>query len=69
MTPSDVLIEAFDRLPAIASAAVDGLSVDDLAWRPDAEANTVAWLVWHTARGQDVQIGRASCRERVLWYV
>jgi hypothetical protein len=65
MTPSDVLIEAFDRLPAIASAAVDGLSADDLAWRPDAEANTIAWLVWHTARGQDVQIADLAASDQV----
>ena len=65
MDPSDVLIEAFDRLPAIASSAVDGLTVDQLAWRPDAEANTIAWLIWHTARGQDVQIADLAASEQV----
>ncbi|GAA0966567.1 mycothiol transferase [Frigoribacterium faeni] len=65
MTPSDVLIEAFDRLPAIASRAVQGLTVDELAWRPDAEANTIAWLVWHTARGQDVQIADLAASEQI----
>lgn len=68
MTPSDVLIEAFDRLPAIAREAVSGLTVDDLAWRPDAEANSIAWLVWHTARGQDVQIADLAAGEQV-WAV
>jgi len=68
MTPSDVLIEAFDRLPAIAREAVTGLTVDDLAWRPDAEANSIAWLVWHTARGQDVQIADLAAGEQV-WVV
>jgi hypothetical protein len=65
MTPSDVLIEAFDRLPAIARDAVSGLTIDDLAWRPDPEANTIAWLVWHTARGQDVQIADLAASEQV----
>ena len=68
MTPSDVLIEAFSRLPAIATLAVDGLSVDDLAWRPDDEANTIAWLVWHTARGQDVQVADLAGSDQV-WVV
>jgi len=65
MTPSDVLTEAFGRLPAIAEQAVSGLSVDDLAWRPDSEANTIAWLVWHTARGQDVQIADLAASDQV----
>lgn len=65
MTPSDVLIEAFGRLPAIAERAVADLSVDDLAWRPDESANTIAWLVWHTARGQDVQIADLAASDQV----
>jgi len=65
MTPSDVLIEAFSRLPEIARSAVDGLSVDDLAWRADPEANTIAWLVWHTARGQDVQLADLAGSDQV----
>jgi hypothetical protein len=68
MTPSDVLIDAFSRLPAIARSAVDGLSVDDLAWRADPEANTIAWLVWHTARGQDVQVADLAGSDEV-WSV
>lgn len=65
MTPSDVLAEAFSRLPAVAVRAVADLSVDDLAWRPDDEANTIAWLVWHTARGQDVQIADLAASDQV----
>ncbi|KQR46026.1 hypothetical protein ASF82_00185 [Frigoribacterium sp. Leaf164] len=68
MTPSDVLIDAFSRLPAIARSAVDGLSVDDLAWRADPEANTIAWLVWHTARGQDAQVADLAGSDEV-WSV
>ena len=32
---------------------MDGLSDDDLAWRPDPEANSIAWLVWHLTRIED----------------
>jgi len=56
MTPSELLTDAFDRLPPLAREAVEGLDVDALAWRPDPGANTIAWLLWHTARGQDVQV-------------
>ncbi|KQS09115.1 DUF664 domain-containing protein [Curtobacterium sp. MCLR17_007] len=72
MTPSEVLIEAFSRVPETVSRAVDGLSEDQLAARPAAGANTLAWLAWHIARGQDAQIADLAGSEQVWtadgWY-
>jgi len=57
MTPaSDLLVDAYGRIGEIVHEAVDGLDADDLAFRPDDEANTVGWLVWHLARVQDAQV-------------
>ena len=53
MNVSDLMTDALGRIPGLVHGAVDGLSVDDLAWRPDPEANTIAWLVWHLARIED----------------
>ena len=60
MTPSELLTEAFSRVPETVERAVDGLSEDQLAARPAAGANTLAWLAWHIARGQDVQIAELA---------
>lgn len=72
MTPSELLIEAFSRVPETVERAVDGLSEDQLASRPGAGANTVAWLAWHIARGQDVQVAALAGSEQVWtadgWY-
>lgn len=65
MTPSELLIEAFSRVPSTVERAVDGLSEDQLAARPAAGANTLAWLAWHTARGQDTQIADLAGTEQV----
>ena len=35
---------------------LDGLSTDDLLWRPYDGANSIAWTLWHTARMEDAQI-------------
>ncbi|OUE19535.1 DinB superfamily protein [Clavibacter michiganensis] len=57
MTPAiDLLVDAYGRIGEIVHDAVDGLDADDLAYRPDDEANTVGWLVWHLARVQDAQV-------------
>ncbi|GAA4679280.1 mycothiol transferase [Frondihabitans cladoniiphilus] len=65
MTPAELLTDSFARLPAIASRAVAGLDVDRLATQPEPGANTIAWLVWHTARGQDVQIAALADTDEV----
>lgn len=59
MTPAEVLLEAFSRLPQLVEGAVDGLSDEQLAARLDPEANSVAWLVWHLARVQDEHVAGA----------
>ncbi len=43
------LKEAFDKL----NRALDGLSEDELRWRPTLHANSIDWMVWHMARVED----------------
>ncbi|HEY5223275.1 MAG TPA: DUF664 domain-containing protein [Microbacteriaceae bacterium] len=59
MGPSQVLIDAFDRIQKIVHAAIRDASAETLAYRPDAEANSVAWLVWHLTRVQDDHLADA----------
>jgi uncharacterized damage-inducible protein DinB len=66
MTPSELLVESFGRVPDIVRRAVTGLSEDQLATRPAAGANTLAWLAWHIARGQDAQVADLAGTEQ-LW--
>jgi len=56
VTSAELLIDAFDRIRGVVRAAVSGLSPDQLAWRPDDDANSIAWLVWHLTRIQDDHI-------------
>lgn len=65
MELSDVLRDAFGRVVEHAEAAVDGLDADSLAWRPDAEANPIGWLIWHLTRVQDDHVSELARREQV----
>ena len=49
----EILRDAFDRVHELVPSAVEGLTTDELLWRPDADANHIAWLVWHLSRVQD----------------
>jgi hypothetical protein len=49
----DVLFDAFKRVRDRVVAVADGLDAETAAFRPDPEANSIAWLLWHLARIQD----------------
>jgi uncharacterized damage-inducible protein DinB len=62
---SELLTEAFDRLPALVRSAVEGLSPEQLCTPPAEGANTVAWLVWHLTRIQDHHLAQLTGEEQV----
>jgi uncharacterized damage-inducible protein DinB len=53
MNVSEVMTDALGRVREQVPDLVAGLSEDDLAWRPDPEANSIAWLLWHMTRIED----------------
>jgi len=65
MDVSDLLADALGRVREQIPGVVEGLSDDDLAWRPDPEANSIAWLVWHLARIEDDHVAGAAGSEQV----
>jgi uncharacterized damage-inducible protein DinB len=60
MRSADLLVDAFGRIQGIVHRAVDNLSAEQLAFRPDSDSNSVAWLVWHLTRIQDDHIADAA---------
>ncbi|MGI9123403.1 MAG: mycothiol transferase [Mycobacterium sp.] len=63
----EILRDSFTRI----IEHVDGLT-DDLPdavsfYRPTAEANSICWLIWHSARIQDLQVADIAGIEQV-WF-
>ncbi len=65
MTGTDVLIDSFQRIRDAVYPATNGLSREELAWRPSAESNSIAWLVWHLSRIQDDRVATLAGDEQV----
>jgi hypothetical protein len=65
MTPAELLSDAFERVHQTATAALEGLSDEQLASRLDPDANSIAWLVWHLARVQDDHVADVAGTEQV----
>jgi uncharacterized damage-inducible protein DinB len=67
----DLLLDAFSRVRSGVHGAVEGLDPDSLTLRIDDEANSISWLVWHTARIQDDHICALTGAQQVWvqgWY-
>jgi uncharacterized damage-inducible protein DinB len=62
---TDLLVDSYSRVREVVHHAVDGLTPDQLSYRPDAKANSIAWLVWHLARVQDDHVADAAGLEQV----
>ena len=65
MTSADLLVDAFGRIREIVHEAVTGLTPEQLAFRVDSEANSIAWLVWHLTRIQDDHIAGVAETEQI----
>jgi hypothetical protein len=65
MTSSDLLADAFGRIRGTVHEVVGGLKPEQLAYRPDDSANSIAWLIWHLTRIQDDHLAGAAQTSQV----
>jgi Protein of unknown function (DUF664) len=61
----ELLRDSFTRLIEHVDEVADGLTDDVSFWRPTPEANSIAWLLWHSARCQDLQLCEVAGIEQV----
>jgi hypothetical protein len=52
-TPTSLLLDAFGRVHEDLPGLLDGIDEEAVTWRPDRDANSLGWLVWHLTRVQD----------------
>lgn len=65
MNSIDLLIESFGRIRGAVHACLDGAAAETLTFRADADANTIAWLLWHLTRVQDDHVAELAGHEQV----
>jgi Protein of unknown function (DUF664) len=61
----ELLRDAFTRLIEHVDELTDGLTDDEANYRPSPSANSIAWLIWHSARVQDFQLAPIAGVEQV----
>ncbi len=65
MSSAELLVDSFNRIQEVVRGAVEGLTDEQLTYRADEDANSIAWLVWHLTRVQDDHIAEAAGVEQV----
>jgi hypothetical protein len=60
-----ILSDAFGRIHELVEQVTDGLTDQVARYRPDPQANSIAWLIWHASRVQDDHIADAAGTEQV----
>jgi len=65
MDVAALLLELYGRIPPLAREAVEGVDPPHLVEPPRADANTIAWLIWHSARVQDHHISELLESEQI----
>lgn len=63
----ELLRDAFTRLIEHSDDLTDGLTDEVSYYQPTPDANTIAWLIWHSARVQDAQLCDIAGIEQV-WF-
>jgi hypothetical protein len=66
-TARELLRDSFTRLIEHADDLTDGLPDEVAYYRPTPEANTITWLLWHSARMHDAQLCDLAGLEQV-WF-
>jgi hypothetical protein len=61
----ELLRDAFTRLIEHVDELTDGLTDGQANYRPSPNANSIAWLIWHSARVQDIQLAPIAGIEQV----
>lgn len=63
---AQLLLDAFGRVHELVPSVVEGLDSEELSWRPDEDANSIGWLLWHLARVEDSHLADLQNSEQ-LW--
>jgi hypothetical protein len=64
MDCKDLVLDGFSRIHGIVNMSLKNMTAEQLVFRPEEQANTVAWLAWHLTRVQDDHVSDLAEREQ-----
>ena len=58
MNLPQMVVASLNRTWMFLDKALDGLTQEEIAWRPGTECNSIAFILWHLSRTEDIHIIR-----------
>jgi uncharacterized damage-inducible protein DinB len=65
MKSNELLLDAFGRIRETVAETLRGIDDETLTRRPAGTGNSIAWLIWHLSRIEDVQVSSPAGLEEV----
>ncbi|MEE2527559.1 DinB family protein [Pseudarthrobacter sp. J75] len=65
MQSNELLLDTFGRIRETVEETLDGVDAAALVRRPGGSGNSIAWLIWHLGRVEDVQVAEVAGLDQV----
>ncbi len=67
MDAKELLLSSMNDSQEHLGKALDGLTQEEIAWRPGEECNCIAFILWHIIRVEDFVVSRVIQRKEELY--
>lgn len=67
MDVREILAKSLEESQRYLDRALDGLTPEEAAWAPGDECNSIAFILWHMTRAEDMWINRVIRREPEIY--
>lgn len=67
MDARELILGSLEQSQGYLTAALDGLTQDEAAWKPKDDCNNIAFVLWHTTRVEDFFVNRIIQRQKELY--
>ncbi len=67
MEAKELILRSLEQSQRFLTRALDGLTQEEVAWSPNAECNSIAFILWHMTRVEDLFVNRVIQREKELY--
>ena len=67
MAPKQFIEDSLNRECQLLAEVVQDLTVEELAWQPSTQSNSIGWTLWHMLRVEDMWVQFFAQRQPELW--
>ena len=67
MEAKEVILRSLEQSQGYLNEALEGLTQQEAGWSPEAGCNSIAFILWHTARVEDYFVHRVVRRENEIY--